>query len=100
MNAGSLNEDEDQAATAHFLEHMMFNGTTRFPRNELTDVLESFGPRFGPDINAYTSFDETVYQLSLATDDELLDLGMDVLREWASEATLTEQDVIEERGVV
>ncbi len=100
VNAGSLNEDEDQAATAHFLEHMMFNGTTRFPRNELTDVLESFGPRFGPDINAYTSFDETVYQLSLATDDELLDLGMDVLREWASEATLTEQDVIEERGVV
>ena len=54
VNAGSVQEDADQAGMAHFLEHMMFNGTERFPRNELIAVLESFGPRFGPDINAFT----------------------------------------------
>ena len=100
VNVGSQQEDDDQAGSAHFLEHMMFNGTKRFPRNELIAVLESFGPRFGPDINAHTSFDETVYELSLSADDELINLGIDVLREWAGEATLTETDVIEERGVV
>ncbi len=101
VNAGSVQEEADQAGIAHFLEHMMFNGTDRFPRNDLTAALESFGPRFGPDINAYTSFDETVYELSLATDEPgLLSLGLEVLREWASRATLTETDVVEERGVV
>lgn len=101
VDAGSLLEDDDQAGAAHFLEHMMFNGTERFPRNELTALLETFGPRFGPDINAFTSFDETVYELSLSSEDpELLDLGIDVLREWARGATLTETDVVEERGVV
>ena len=101
VGAGSVHEDDDQAGMAHFLEHMMFNGTERFPRNELIAVLEAFGPRFGPDINAHTSFDETVYELSLTTDDpELLELGVDVLREWASRATLTETDVTEERGVI
>lgn len=101
VDAGSIQEDPDQAGMAHFLEHMMFNGTERFPKNELIAILESFGPRFGPDINAYTSFDETVYELSLTTDtDELMQLGVDVLREWASRATLTETDVVEERGVI
>ena len=101
IDAGSVQEDPDQAGMAHFLEHMMFNGTERFPRNDLIAVLEAFGPRFGPDINAHTSFDETVYELSLSTDDqELLELGVDVLREWASRATLTETDVTEERGVI
>ena len=101
INAGSVLEDADQAGTAHFLEHMMFNGTEAFPRNELTAALESFGPRFGRDINAYTSFDETVYELSLSSDDdELMTLGIDVLREWAGRATITEVDVVDERGVV
>ncbi len=100
VNVGSLQEDDDQSGSAHFLEHMMFNGTETFPRNELIAVLESFGPRFGPDINAHTSFDETVYELSLSADDELIALGIEVLREWAGKATLTETDVIEERGVV
>ena len=101
VDAGSVQEADDQAGIAHFLEHMMFNGTDRFPRNELTAVLESFGPRFGADINAYTSFDETVYSLSLSTlEPGLVQLGLDVLREWASRATITETDVIEERGVV
>jgi zinc protease len=101
VDAGSVQEDPDQAGMAHFLEHMMFNGTERFPRNELIGVLEAFGPRFGPDINAHTSFDETVYELSLSTADEsLVQLGVDVLREWATRATLTETDVVEERGVI
>jgi zinc protease len=101
VDAGSVQEDPDQAGAAHFLEHMMFNGTERFPRNELVGALESFGPRFGPDINAHTTYDETVYELSLPTDDiELIDLGVAVLREWATGATLTEADVTEERGVV
>ena len=100
VDAGSVQEDPDQAGMAHFLEHMMFNGTDRFPRNELIAVLESFGPRFGPDINAFTSFDETVYELSLVADDQLMDLGVEVLREWAGNATLTTTDVHEERGVV
>lgn len=100
VDAGSLFEADDQSGVAHFLEHMMFNGTERFPRNELIAVLESFGPRFGPDINAFTAFDETVYSLSLPSEGELLDLGILVLRQWATEATLTETDVVEERGVV
>lgn len=101
VDAGSVQEDPDQAGVAHFLEHMMFNGTENFPRNELIDVLESFGPRFGPDINAFTSYDETVYELSLTTDDPaLIELGIAVLREWATRATLTEVDVVEERGVI
>lgn len=101
VDAGSVQEDADQAGMAHFLEHMMFNGTERFPRNELIAVLESFGPRFGPDINAHTNFDETVYELSLSTaDKELVQLGIDVLREWATRATLTQTDVVEERGVI
>ncbi len=101
VDAGSALEDADQAGMAHFLEHMMFNGTERFPRNELVTVLESFGPRFGPDINAYTSYDETVYELGLTTEDPaLVQLGVDVLREWAGRATLTETDVVEERGVI
>lgn len=101
VDAGSVQEDPDQAGAAHFLEHMMFNGTERFPRNELIAILESFGPRFGPDINAYTSFDETVYELGLTTSsDELVQLGIDVLREWATRATITETDVVEERGVI
>lgn len=101
VDAGSVQEDESQAGIAHFLEHMMFNGTELFPRNELISVLERFGPKFGPDINAYTTFDETVYELGLTTDEpKLMDLGMTVLREWASRATLNESDVVEERGVV
>jgi len=101
INAGSVLEDAEQSGSAHFLEHMLFNGTERFPVNELTRVLESFGARFGPDVNAYTSFDETVYELAVATDDPaLLELALDVLLEWATRATITQEDVVEERGVV
>jgi len=70
INAGSMQEDDDQLGLAHFVEHMAFNGSKNFKKNELVDYLESVGTRFGPDLNAYTSFDETVYMLQVRTDDQ------------------------------
>ncbi|HWM19001.1 MAG TPA: insulinase family protein [Ilumatobacteraceae bacterium] len=101
VNAGSANEEPDQSGVAHFLEHMLFNGTEQFPENELIDVLRGFGAEFGADINAYTSYDETVYQLTVATDDDdVVTTGLDVLSQWLSAATLDPTAVEEERGVV
>src|SRR5215211_3582810 len=68
VNAGSLAEDDDQRGMAHLIEHMGFNGTTHFKKNELINYLQSIGVRFGADLNAYTSFDETVYMLKVPTD--------------------------------
>lgn len=101
VNAGSAQQMVPGDGSAHFLEHMLFNGTERFPANELDDVLRGFGMQIGPDINAYTSYDETVYLLSLpAVDDETVGLGLDVLRQWAGNATIEPEQVIAERGVV
>ena len=101
INAGSGVEDPDQSGTAHFLEHMMFNGTTEFPANELIDTLRGFGMQFGADVNAFTSYDETVYELTVPTSDPAnLDTGLDVLREWLSAATLDPAQVDSEKGVV
>ncbi len=80
---------------------MLFNGTEQFPENELIDVLRGFGAEFGADINAFTSYDETVYQLTVATDDdEVVATGLDVLAQWLSAATLDPTAVEQERGVV
>src|SRR5947207_8325813 len=68
VNTGSVLEDDDQQGLAHFVEHMAFNGTTHFPKNEIVKFIESIGMRFGADLNAYTSFDETVYTLTVPTD--------------------------------
>ena len=101
INAGSANEEPDQSGVAHFVEHMLFNGTEQFPENELIDVLRGFGAEFGADINAFTSYDETVYQLTVATDDdEVVATGLDVLAQWLSAATLDPTAVEQERGVV
>ena len=101
VNAGSILEDEDQRGLAHFLEHMAFNGTENFQRHELVDYLESIGMRFGPDLNAYTSFDETVYMLQLPTDDPgTLDTGLRILEEWAHRIELEPEEVDRERGVI
>jgi zinc protease len=101
VNAGSVLEDEDQRGLAHFDEHMAFNGTKRFPKNDLVHYLQSIGMRFGADLNAYTSFDETVYQLEVPTDKpEFLDKGFDILRDWAGDATYDPKEVEGERGVV
>ncbi|MBT8215170.1 MAG: insulinase family protein, partial [Acidimicrobiia bacterium] len=101
VNAGSLLEDADQRGGAHYLEHMMFNGTKAYPENELVRVLQRFGSEFGPDINAYTNYDETVYELQVPTDSRAtLDTAVDVLYEWASQATIDPTEVELERGVV
>ncbi|MBN2367014.1 MAG: insulinase family protein [Calditrichaeota bacterium] len=101
INAGSILEKEEQQGLAHFLEHMAFNGTRHFEKNELVNYLESIGMRFGPDINAYTSFDETVYMLHVPTDSaEILREAFLVLQDWASAMTLDPEEVKRERGVV
>src|SRR5687767_6302960 len=69
VNAGSVQEDDDQRGLAHFVEHMAFNGTKRFPKNDIIHYIESIGQNFGADLNAYTSWDETVYTLEVPTDD-------------------------------
>ena len=69
VNAGSVQEDDDQRGLAHFVEHMAFNGTKRFPKQAIVNYIEKIGMRFGADVNAYTSFDETVYMLTVPTDD-------------------------------
>ena len=101
IDAGSALEDETQVGGAHFLEHMLFNGTEEFPENELIAVLRSFGAGFGADINAYTSYDETVYQLTMPTEDPtVVATGLDVLEQWLSAATIDQAQVENERGVV
>jgi zinc protease len=101
VDAGSILEDEDQLGIAHFVEHMAFNGTENFKKSELVDYLESVGTRFGPDLNAYTSFDETVYMLQVRSDStELFDKGMLILKDWASGIAFEHQEIDKERGVV
>ena len=101
VNAGSLQEDEDQLGLAHFVEHMAFRGTTDFDGSQIVEYLESLGMRFGPDVNAYTSFDETVYMLQVPTDrPELVERGFHVLEQWAHQVTFAEDAVDRERGVI
>ena len=101
VNAGSILEDDDQKGLAHFLEHMAFNGTARFPKNQLVSYLESVGMRFGPDINASTSFDETIYELQIPTDSSSIEgKAFDILEDWARGITLDSTEIEKERGVV
>ena len=98
---GSILENEDQRGLAHFMEHMNFNGTAHFPKNELVNYLQKAGVQFGADINAYTSFDETVYQLPLPSDKPgILDSGILIMRDWAQGATLETDEIEKERGVI
>lgn len=101
VHAGSMQEDEDQLGLAHFVEHMAFNGTKNFAKSELVDFLESSGIRFGADLNAYTSFDETVYMLTLPTDSPtIFKKGFQVLEEWAHNVAFDPEEIDKERGVV
>jgi zinc protease len=94
-------EDEDQQGLAHFMEHMNFNGTRHFPKNELVSYLQTIGVEFGADLNAYTSFDETVYILPVPTDKPgLVDKGLEILEDWAHDALLDSLEIEKERGVV
>ncbi|WP_245892237.1 M16 family metallopeptidase [Flavobacterium pallidum] len=101
INAGSILEDDDQQGLAHFMEHMNFNGTKRFPKNKLVDYLQSIGVKFGQHLNAYTSFDETAYFLPIPSDDaEKLEKGFQIIEDWAFNANLTPDEIDKERGVV
>ncbi|WDF55837.1 M16 family metallopeptidase [Mucilaginibacter sp. KACC 22063] len=98
---GSLLENEDQRGLAHFMEHMNFKGTTHYPQNELISYLEKSGVTFGADLNAYTNFDETVYQLPLPSDNPaLLKNGLQIMRDWAHGALLEKVEIDKERGVI
>lgn len=101
VNAGSILEDEDQLGLAHLLEHMLFNGTENFEGAEIVNYLESIGMRFGPDVNAYTSFDETVYTLTVPLDDpETVQTAFAILSDWAARATLDPAEIDAERPVI
>jgi len=101
VNAGSILEDESQLGLAHFMEHMNFNGTKNFQKNELVSYLQSIGVQFGADLNANTGFDRTVYILPIPTDKPSnLDKGFQILEDWAHNALLTDKDIDDERGVV
>jgi len=101
VKAGSIDEEDDQRGLAHVLEHMAFNGTAHFKPGELVSYLESIGARFGPHVNAYTSFDETVYMLDVPTDRAgVLTRGLEALSDFAGGITLDASEVESERGVV
>jgi len=101
VNVGSVLEDDDQRGLAHFVEHMAFNGTRNFEKQELVNYLESIGMRFGADLNAYTGFDETVYMLTVPTDTgTALERGIQILEEWAHNVVFDSTEVDKERGVV
>lgn len=101
VNAGSMNEEEDQRGVAHIVEHMAFNGTENYPKNEVINILEKYGMKFGVDINAFTDFENTVYKLNLPNNnDDLLNLSFNIISDWASKVTMLKDDLDSERGIV
>jgi zinc protease len=101
VKAGSIDEADDQRGLAHLLEHMAFNGSTHFKPGELVSYLESIGARFGADVNAYTSYDETVYMLEVPTDrPETVGRGFEALGDFAGGVSLDTAEIDRERGVV
>lgn len=102
QNVGAILEKDNQNGLAHFLEHMAFNGTKHFPGKTLLSTLEKHGVAFGRNINAYTSFDETVYNLSDVPVDKpgLIDTCLMILADWSDFLTLDEEEINKERGVI
>ena len=101
VNAGSVLEDDDQRGLAHFVEHMSFNGTLHFPRQDLGSFMQSLGMRFGAHVNAHTSFDETVYALQIPTDDPaVIDRSLLILEDWARDVSFDPVEIDKERGVI
>ena len=101
VNAGSVLENDDQQGLAHFDEHIAFNGTKNFAKHELIDYLESIGMKFGPEINAYTSFDETIYMLEVPADSaEIMEKAFLILSDWAHQVSYDDEEIDKERGVV
>src|SRR5579871_6083033 len=101
VKAGSILEDEDQQGLAHFTEHMAFDGSRHFEKHDLISYLQSIGVKFGADLNAYTSFDETVYILPIPTDKkDNLETGFRVLEDWAQGVSMKDEAIDLERPVV
>jgi zinc protease len=101
VNTGSILEEDNQQGLAHFTEHMAFNGSKNFKKNELVSFLQSIGVKFGAHLNAYTSFDETVYMLNIPLDKpDNLEKGFLVLEDWAGGLTFDPSEIEKERGVV
>jgi len=101
VNAGSVLEDEDQRGLAHFVEHMSFNGTLHFPKQEVGAFMQSLGMRFGAHVNAHTSFDETVYELQVPSDSPaVIDRSLLVLEDWAHNVSFDPVEIDKERGVI
>jgi len=101
VKVGSIVEDDDQQGLAHMTEHMAFNGTNNFKKNEIVSYLQSIGVEFGNDLNAYTSFDETVYILPIPTDQPSnLEKGFQILEDWAHQVTYYDEDINNERAII
>ena len=102
QKVGSILEEDSQRGLAHFLEHMCFNGTTNFPGNALREYLETIGVKFGENLNAYTSVDETVYNISNVPviRDGIIDSCLLILHDWANDLTLDPKEIDKERGVI
>ena len=102
VNSGAIQEDADQNGLAHFCEHMAFNGTRNFEKKEIINYLQSIGMKFGPEINAFTSTDETNYMLqAVPTDDPLtVDTALMVLYDWACNVAFEDEEIDNERGVI
>jgi len=101
IKAGSVLEDDDQLGLAHFVEHMAFNGTEHFEKQQLVDYMERIGMRFGPDVNAGTSFDYTSYRLQIPTDSaEIVATAFQILEDWAHRVSFDHEEIDKERGVV
>ena len=101
VKAGACMEDDDQKGVAHFVEHMCFNGTEHFEKSAIVDYFESIGMQFGPEVNAETNFEQTVYMLELPADDpQMLKTSLMVLHDWASAVTFDAEEVEKERGVI
>ena len=101
VKAGSINEDNDQLGLAHFVEHMAFNGTAHFKKNELVNTLEKMGVKFGAEVNAQTGYNETVYNLEIPSDKpELVEKGFLILEDWAHNLSFNEKEIDKEREVI
>jgi zinc protease len=101
VNAGSVLEDEDQRGLAHFVEHMSFNGTLHFPKQDVAGFMQSLGMRFGAHVNANTSVDETVYELQIPTDNPgTIDKSLLILEDWAHNVSFDPVEIDKERGVI
>src|SRR5258708_2732164 len=101
VNAGSVLEDEDQRGLAHFVEHMSFNGTLHFPKQQIAGFMQSLGMRFGAHVNAHTNFDETVYELQIPTDDPaVIDRSLLILEDWTHNVSFEPAEIDRERGVI